>query len=188
VCAISCGGEAIQHVGVMNEMAGQFKGKPGLISAFIVYLSNAGLPSVQLKEILTGLESIQMFVVISNLIERFVAKPDVVLLLINAMIDQLRYPSRTTLFFYFALVNLFTNDNNPRIPAGLNELILRAVIERVSTPSPLPWGLRLLVANLLGTAVWSLPFVKNSDVVTKLLKATAVAFGLNGASYRKQKY
>jgi CCR4-NOT transcription complex subunit 1 len=171
--------EAIQHVDVLNEMAGQFEGKPGLISAFVVYLSNAGLPSVQLKQILAGLESIQVSVVISNLIEMFVAKPDVVLVLINAMIDQLRYPSRTTLFFYFTLVHLFSNDKNPRIPAGLNELILRAVIERVSTPSPHPWGLKLLVTNLLGSGVWALPFVKSSEAVTKFLKATAVAFGLD---------
>jgi CCR4-NOT transcription complex subunit 1 len=173
-------GEAIQHAGILNEMAGQFEGKPGLISAFVVYLSNSGLPSVQLEQILTGLESIQGFVVISNLIERFLAKPDVVLMLINAMIDQLRYPSRTTLFFYFTLVNLFGNDRNPRLPGGMNELILRAVIERASRPPPHPWGLKLLVTNLLGNAVWALPFVNRSEAVTKFLKATAVTFGLGG--------
>jgi CCR4-NOT transcription complex subunit 1 len=172
--------EAVQNATVFDELVGQFEAKPNAISAFVVFLGNAGLPNVSMKQILTAIESIHMFYVLSNLIEK--SKVDVIVTIVNAVIDQLRYPSRTTLFFYFALLNLFNNERVPKgqLPLGLNEIILRAVIERAAAPPPHPWGLRLLLSNLLGSsALWALPFIKGSDAVTKFLQATAVAFGLS---------
>jgi CCR4-NOT transcription complex subunit 1 len=172
--------EAVQNAIVFDELVGQFETKPNTISAFVVFLGNTGLPSVSMKQIQTAVESIHIFYVLSNLIEK--SKVDVIVTIVNVMIDQLRYPSRTTLFFYSALLNLFNSErvSKGQLPLGLNEIILRAVVERAAAPPPHPWGLRLLLSSLLGSnALWVLPFVRRSDAVTKFLQATAVAFGLS---------
>ena len=58
------------------------------------------------------------------------------------MVDHLRYPCKDTLFYVYMLVALY-----PQLPE-MNELIVRAVIERQLSYQPHPWGLQLAISEL----------------------------------------
>lgn len=70
------------------------------------------------------------------------ASPETLMNVLHVFFDQLRTPGRVTSTFIKILLNLFTRPK-------LDELILTIAVERFSTPSPQPWGIRVFVRMLV---------------------------------------
>ena len=142
----------------------------GVIASFVIYITNQQLHGLSLKQ--TTAESTHIYFVLVNLIENLEKNPEATSVLVNVMVDQLTYQSRTTLFFFKALLTLFKSSHEVSPGFGLNELILRTVLERIMTPPPRPWGLELFIRELFVDPeinLWDRPFVKGSEPVKKLL-------------------
>jgi len=63
----------------------------------------------------------------------------------SLMVDQLRYPSSMTSYFACLILNLFMSTNTVEI----RETLCRVLIERFLPQPPYPWGLRLVMWELL---------------------------------------
>jgi len=63
---------------------------------------------------------------------------------LNAMVNQLRYPNSHTNFFSHVLLHLFMNTN-----AGVQELMTRVLLERLIVHKPHPWGLLVTYIELI---------------------------------------
>lgn len=154
----------------------------GAISAFIIFITNALLRHMTLEKILTAFQektynSIHVYFIIKNLVEEL--NYDSLIILINVLVDQLRYPCLNTLFYYGTLLNLINDKTKEEL--NLDELILHIVLERAITPPPRPWGLSLLITKILTDKeinIYDKPFVKNDPKVKKFLEAASKAFGI----------
>merc|ERR1712226_1017030 len=61
-------------------------------------------------------------------------------LLLNEMVNHLRYPNICTFFFHLAITNIF--DNAPETSRNeIREIIIRILVERLIVHLPHPWGL-----------------------------------------------
>jgi hypothetical protein len=65
-------------------------------------------------------------------------------LLINALVDHLRYPNSHTYFFGMTLLHLFASQ-----PETIKELITRVLLERLIVNRPHPWGLLTTFIQLI---------------------------------------
>jgi CCR4-NOT transcription complex subunit 1 len=158
-------------------------GRNGCLTSFMVFLANSTVPQTTAAQILSSVENLHGFVIIVQLLEKTNGNPDSILAVVNALVDQLRFPSRATLFFMRVLLTLFKMERGKSVSGlELNELILRAVMERAVTPRPHPWGLQMFVREVIENpeyGLWSCPFVVNSQVIQTFLTATSTAFGVN---------
>jgi CCR4-NOT transcription complex subunit 1 len=149
------------------------------LTAFMTFLGNEMASKMDVSEIIDDMENHSAYGIILRLLEKTNGNPEVILLVINGLLDQLRFPCRVTVFFLKILLILFKMENGK---LEISELILRAVMERAVTPRPHPWGLQVFVREVIENpevGLWDCPFVIGSDVVRRFLEATAAAFGLN---------
>lgn len=65
-------------------------------------------------------------------------------LLLNSMVDHLRYPNNETLFYIHTIVSLF-NETNEHV----REQIARVLLERLLAHRPQPWGVTFTVNELI---------------------------------------
>lgn len=87
------------------------------------------------------------YTLLLNLIEE--GSPEVQYQLVNVMVEQLRYPNIHTYWFSYVLLHLFVSkdlgDNLPNV----QEIILRALLERIIVNKPHAWGVSAFVTKLL---------------------------------------
>lgn len=171
--------DAIKSEDDFSDLAAQLEKRScsGVIASFVIFVSNALLPHMTTATILNDITKSHLFFVLSQLFEKL--NDEAVVVLVNVLVDQLRYPSRTTIFFYRALSTLFKMNLKVSPSLGVDEIILRTLIERAVTPPPHPWGLRLFIRELMTNPevnFWERPFVRQSDTVFKFLRATSTAF------------
>ena len=90
--------------------------------------------------------------------------------LLSAMVSQLRYPNTHTWFFSSTLLHLFgTNQIAPQDPE-VRQQITRCLLERLIVHRPHPWGLIIVLLELMKNRVylfWEQPFVKTTPEVGK---------------------
>ncbi|OHS97943.1 hypothetical protein TRFO_35741 [Tritrichomonas foetus] len=150
-----------------------------LMSAFVVYATNSLLPQVTAQQIMTqSFEQTHLNTVICELARKF--RPDAAMLFLNAVVDMVRYPCRATLFFMRTALILLRTPASTTGELKCDELLVRIILERASTPPPHPWGFRILVKMMLSDSQLSLyekPYVKGVEPVLKFLKVTEEAFG-----------
>jgi CCR4-NOT transcription complex subunit 1 len=99
--------------------------------------------------------------------------------LVDSIINQLRYPNLHTLFFLHVMMDLFSltspaslNDVSGEVSPSdtLMELIVRSLLDRLTTTRPYPWGVLVALSELYKSPeyhFWELPFIKNSPDVSQ---------------------
>jgi len=118
-----------------------------------------------------------------------VVNPNTGAMIVNVLLDQLRFRCKETSFYRRILQTLFSTfavENS-----AICEMLVRLALERASTPAPYPHGLKKLVSHLLAKkedskrkiTVWQMEFAKNSPEVVKFLNAAYNAF----STYSKRK-
>ena len=66
------------------------------------------------------------------------------IILINSLLNELRFPSKQTLYFILIMLNILTNIKNEEI----EETIISLLFERLLV-KPIPWGIDLLIKKIL---------------------------------------
>lgn len=91
---------------------------------------------------------------------------------LGAIVNQLRYPNSHTWFFSSTLLHLFGTSQNTTT-SQLREQITRVLLERLVIHRPHPWGLIIVLLELLKNRnhlFWDQPQVKNNPEVSKFLE------------------
>lgn len=91
--------------------------------------------------------------------------------LVSAMANQVRYVNAHTHYFSTALQHFFVTSSEE-----VQEVIMRILFERLSVPRPHPWGLIVMVLELLknpAVDVWNLPWMKTAPQVESMLAGLA---------------
>ena len=101
--------------------------------------------------------------------------------IINLLIDRLRYDCRETNSFVRFIISLFKYDLNQTNSICYYELIARLIFERASTPAPHPYGIisiikKMLTDNDKQNNIWSIPLVKNNELLVNFLNAIKSTF------------
>ncbi|AGO10565.1 AaceriABR112Cp [[Ashbya] aceris (nom. inval.)] len=84
---------------------------------------------------------------------------------IQAMVNQLRYPNAHTHWFNFVLRNMFTSDQWGDQTLEVQEIIIRSLLERIITSKPHCWGVVFTFVGLLrmdDIKLQELPFIKDT--------------------------
>lgn len=68
--------------------------------------------------------------------------------ILNAIINQVRYPNLITHYFINFILHLFLLDNDMEI-AAIQDLITRILLERLMIMRPYPWGLMFIFIELI---------------------------------------
>ncbi|KAJ1946480.1 CCR4-NOT core subunit cdc39, partial [Linderina macrospora] len=92
-------------------------------------------------------------------------------LLVNAVANQLRFPSSHTYLCSRIVLALFSKSDE-----RVREHIARALVERILVNRPFPWGLLVTLIELLRNpyySFWDRPFTKRSPQITEILQAVA---------------
>ena len=87
---------------------------------------------------------------------------------LGAIVNQLRYPNSHTWFFSSTLLHLFGFSQHPGI-SQLREQITRVLLERLVIHRPHPWGLIIVLLELLKNRnhlFWEQPQVKSNPEVS----------------------
>ncbi|KAI8371784.1 CCR4-Not complex component, Not1-domain-containing protein [Radiomyces spectabilis] len=85
-------------------------------------------------------------------------------LLLNCIVDHLRYPNSHTCFFSSALLHLFREQND-----AVKEQITRVLLERLIVNRPHPWGLLASFIELIkATDFWKHEFIRCSPDIERL--------------------
>lgn len=98
-------------------------------------------------------------------------------LFLNAIANQLRYPSNHTHYFSFVMLYFFAQLNQESI----QELITRVLLERLITKRPHPWGALVTFIELVKNSkynFWNLSFTKYAPEIEKLFDSVSVSCGL----------
>lgn len=101
--------------------------------------------------------------------------------LINAIVDQLRFPNSHTHYFSYVIFHLFRAGQTDQTALEIQEQISRVFLERLVVHRPHPWGLMVTLMELLKNRTyrfWDLPFVKAAPDVSHSIK-----FGLRYTNF-----
>jgi len=93
--------------------------------------------------------------------------------LLGAMITQLRYPNSHTHYISYAILDIFGQSSDDALAYEIQEDITRILLERLTVHRPHPWGLLVLMLQLVKnnhSQFWDLPFVKANPEVTILIE------------------
>ena len=91
---------------------------------------------------------------------------------LNAIANQLRYPSSHTHYFSCVVLYIFSESKN----AGVKEQIARILLERVIVNRPHPWGLLVTFIELIKNqryGFWNQPFIRCASEIEKLFNSVA---------------
>lgn len=94
---------------------------------------------------------------------------------IDAMVNQLRYPNIHTQWFMDVLMHIFESGslwNLPETHLEIQEITTRVLLERHMVNKPHPWGLSCLLTRLLSNEQYEffkMPFVKNAPAELKVV-------------------
>jgi len=91
---------------------------------------------------------------------------------LNAIANQLRFPSSHTHYFSCVVLYIFSESKN----AGVKEQIARVLLERVIVNRPHPWGLLITFIELIKNqryGFWNQPFIRCAAEIEKLFDSVA---------------
>lgn len=137
-----------------------------VINAVVIYLGNHA------AERLAGAETIKMngkepeVAALCVLVHE--VSPEARYYLLSSMINQLRYPNMHTEFFSQLILYIFGKDLNDPEDTEIRQEITRVLLERLLAYWPQPWGLMIMVIELLKNEKYmffDLPFIKSTPEV-----------------------
>jgi len=91
---------------------------------------------------------------------------------LNAIANQLRYPSTQTHYFSCVMLYLFSEANNVEV----KEQVTRVLLERLILHRPHPWGLLITFMELIKNQkylFWSHPFTRCAHEIEKVFESVA---------------
>jgi CCR4-NOT transcription complex subunit 1 len=134
------------------------------VNSLVLYVGMQGLASLQNEQIASNLgrsPEMEVFQVLMDLDDhgRYIS--------LNAIANQLRYPSSHTHYFSCVMLYLFIEAKDD----GVKEQITRVLLERLITQRPHPWGLLITFIELIKNTkynFWSHPFTRCATEIEKV--------------------
>ena len=141
------------------------------ISSFLIYISSKYIGNIKNNENLESVSKSDVYQIITILIEKLDFETNLILL--NVLIDQLRFQYNTTLFFHRILLKLY--ESNIRLAnIGLDELLLRLILERIVPKGYHPWGLLQLLNSIIknkNKVLFECSFIKQNKKIQKIIES-----------------
>jgi len=139
------------------------------VNSLVLYVGMQGLARLQNDQIATSLGRSPEMEVFQKLMElddhgRYIS--------LNAIANQLRYPSSHTHYFSCVMLYLFNETKSE----GVKEQITRVLLERLITQRPHPWGLLITFIELIRNAkyqFWSHSFTRCATEIEKVFENVA---------------
>merc|ERR1712159_895321 len=94
---------------------------------------------------------------------------------INAIVNQLRYPNSHTYFFMNLVHHFFSSESEDEF---LQEQFTRVLLERLIVHRPHPWGLLVTFIELIKNplyAFWRHPFTKMNPVIERVFESVSAS-------------
>ena len=134
------------------------------VNSLVLYVGMQGLARLQNDQIASNLGRSPEMEVFQKLMDlddhgRYIS--------LNAIANQLRYPSSHTHYFSCVMLYLFNETQDE----GVKEQITRVLLERLITQRPHPWGLLITFIELIKNAkyhFWSHPFTRCATEIEKV--------------------
>ncbi|KAL7487906.1 hypothetical protein ACHAW6_013484 [Cyclotella cf. meneghiniana] len=139
------------------------------VNSLVLYVGMQGLARLQNNQIASSLGHTPEMEVFQNLMEcddhaRYIS--------LNAIANQLRYPSSHTHYFSCVMLFLFNETQDE----GVKEQVTRVLLERLITQRPHPWGLLITFIELIKNQkyqFWSHPFTRCASEIEKVFENVA---------------
>jgi CCR4-NOT transcription complex subunit 1 len=139
------------------------------VNSLVLYVGMQGLARLQNDQIASNLGRSPEMEVFQKLMDlddhgRYIS--------LNAIANQLRYPSSHTHYFSCVMLYLFNETQDE----GVKEQITRVLLERLITQRPHPWGLLITFIELIKNAkyhFWSHPFTRCATEIEKVFENVA---------------
>lgn len=137
------------------------------VNSLVVYVGAYALARLQSAQIsLSRTPDIELFQKLMDLDDRgrYIS--------LNAIVNQLRFPSSHTHYFSCVVLYIFSETKNP----GTKEQIARILLERVIVNRPHPWGLLITFIELIKNqryGFWNQPFIHCAAEIEKLFDSVA---------------
>ena len=144
------------------------------VNSLVLYVGMQGLARLQNDQIAGGgslslgrspeMEVFQKLMELDDHAGRYIC--------LNAIANQLRYPSSHTHYFSCVMLYLFNETKDE----GVKEQITRVLLERLITQRPHPWGLLITFIELIKNAkyaFWSHPFTRCATEIEKVFENVA---------------
>jgi CCR4-NOT transcription complex subunit 1 len=142
-----------------------------LLNTLVTYVGEQGVSYMQSRD--TPLSSLNVikdspsFAILFHLVTSLDQQG--IFLVLNATVNQLRYPNTLTLYFNNFLLLIFTEIDND----FLREQLFRILLERLIVHRPHPWGLMCTFFELIKNprfSFWGHGFSKFSNEISKVLE------------------
>jgi CCR4-NOT transcription complex subunit 1 len=139
---------------------------PPKVNSLVLYVGMQGLVRLQNDHIASNLGRSPEMEVFQKLMEqddhgRYIS--------LNAIANQLRYPSSHTHYFSCVMLYLFNETKDESV----KEQITRVLLERLITQRPHPWGLLITFIELIKNTkyqFWSYPFTRCATEIEKVFE------------------
>ncbi len=136
------------------------------VNSLVLYVGMQGLACLQNEQIASSLGRSAEMDVFQKLMElddrgRYIC--------LNAIANQLRYPSSHTHYFSCVMLYLFNESKDE----GVKEQITRVLLERLITQRPHPWGLLITFIELIKNVkyqFWSHSFTRCATEIEKVFQ------------------
>ncbi|KAL3766962.1 hypothetical protein ACHAWO_010070 [Cyclotella atomus] len=139
------------------------------VNSLVLYVGMQGLARLQNDQIASSLGRSAEMEVFQKLMEcddhgRYIS--------LNAIANQLRYPSSHTHYFSCVMLFLFNETKDD----GVKEQVTRVLLERLITQRPHPWGLLITFIELIKNQkyqFWSHPFTRCASEIERVFENVA---------------
>lgn len=139
------------------------------VNSLVLYVGMHGLARLQNDQIASSLGRTPEMEVFQKLMEcddhgRYIS--------LNAIANQLRYPSSHTHYFSCVMLFLFNETKDE----GVKEQVTRVLLERLITQRPHPWGLLITFIELIKNQkyqFWSHPFTRCASEIERVFENVA---------------
>lgn len=139
------------------------------VNSLVLYVGMHAIAKMQNSKVLQSLAHSAEMDIIQKLMEfgdkwRYIS--------LNAIANQLRYPSSHTHYFSCVMLFLFSEAKDE----GLREQITRVLLERLIVHRPHPWGLLITFIELIKNQryqFWTHPFTRCATEIEKVFESVA---------------
>jgi len=147
-----------------------------LINSLVLYVGTQALGQIQTKpkaSMTTSITDSGAMDMYQHLLTEF--SPQGRYLLLNGIVNQLRYPNNHTHYFSCVLLYLFEETTHPD-PEVVQEQITRVLLERLIVNRPHPWGLLITFIELIKNPrylFWSRSFTRCAPEIKRLFESVS---------------
>ena len=139
-----------------------------LIQSIVLYIGESAIMNANPRGGSTFVKDSTHVLLLRNIFSSL--NPEARYFYIFAMVNQLRWQNAHTHFFAHTILHFFSTDPQAQEVSEPREYIIRVLMERIHAVLPHPWGLIVVLLELLKNPLygfWQLPWIKSNPQVSQ---------------------